>query len=495
MNGFRGSAALAILICAVNVPGLAQTKVAAPELTQTRQRINEVEACLPPPVVVTGERKECATLEQEMAEFHVTGVSIAVIHKGKIEWARGYGVRQIGGGAVTPETLFQAGSVSKPVAAMAVLHQVQIGKLTLDGNVNRWLTSWKIPSSSAAPGAVVTLRELLTHTAGFNVHGFPGYAANAAVPSLIQVLDGEKPANSPAIRLESPPGSHWQYSGGGYTVMQQLMIDVSKQPFAKLLHDTVLAPIGMTHSTYDQPLPAALRFTAAMPYEADGKPVEGGAHTYPELAAAGLWTTPSDLARYIIENQRSLQGNANHVLSKAMTTQMMTSGKGSWGLGVEMAGSPSNRYFTHGGVNEGFESLFVGYEHGGEGAVVMTNAEGGSSLAEALMRSIAAVYGWPDFRPAVRTMVMVSPQILKRYVGTYVFSPGWGVDLVITLKGDQLFSQVSDQRKLPLFAESPTRFFHKVSNAQYEFFPGNGGKASRLVLHLNGHEYSATKKQ
>ena len=494
MNHFRVAAALAALICAGNVPAWDQTKAAVPGLTETQQRINEVEACLPPPVVVKGENEKCVTLKQEMAELHVAGVSIAVIHQGKIEWARGYGVARIGGGAVTPETLFQAGSISKPVAAMAALHQVQIGKLALDGNVDHWLTSWKIPSSSAAPGAVVTLRELLTHTAGFNVHGFPGYAADTAVPSLIQILDGEKPANSPAIRLESPPGSRWQYSGGGYTVMQQLMIDASKEPFAKLLHDTVLAPIGMTHSTYVQPLPAALRSTAAVPYEADGKPVEGGAHTYPELAAAGLWTTPSDLARYIIENQRSLQGNANHVLSKTMTAQMMTAGKGSWGLGVEMGGSPSNRYFTHGGVNEGFESLFVGYERGGEGAVVMTNAAGGSRLAEALMRSIAAVYGWRDFRPAVRTMVKVSPRILKRYVGTYVFSPSLDFDLVITLKDERLFSQVSDQRKLPLFAESPTRFFQRFPNAQYEFFPDKDGEANHLVVYLNGQKYSATKK-
>ena len=492
MNGFRRAVALAALICTGNVLASTQTKAAAPALTETQRRFNEVEACLPSPVVVTGERKECVTLKQEMAEFHVTGVSIAVIHQGKIEWARGYGVQQVGGRSVTPETLFQAGSISKPVAAMAALHQVQIGKLTLDGNVDHWLTSWKIPSSSATPGAVVTLRELLTHTAGFNVHGFPGYAANTPVPSLIQVLDGEKPANSPAIRIESPPGSRWQYSGGGYTVMQQMMIDVSKEPFAKLLHDTVLAPIGMTHSTYDQPLPVALRPMAAVPYEADGKPVGGGAHTYPELAAAGLWTTPSDLARYIIENQRSLQGNANHVLSKTMTAQMMTPGKGSWGLGVEIGGSPSDRYFTHDGVNEGFESLFVGYEHGGEGAVVMTNAQGGSKLAEALMRSIAAVYGWPDFRPSVRTIVKVSPNILQRYVGTYVLSPDF--DLVITLNGDQLFAQPSHQRKYRLFSESPTKFFAKAVNVQTEFSPDKDGKVSRLAGYYNGRKFLAIKK-
>ena len=197
----------------------------------------------------------------------------------------------------------------------------------------------------------------MTHTAGMTVHGFPGYAAGAPVPTLVQVLNGEKPANTPAIRIDTPPGIKWRYSGGGITIMQQLMIDVSHEPFPKLLHDSALAPIGMTHSTYEQPLPTALQSTAATPYDGHDKPVTGGAHTYPEMAAAGLWTTPSDLGRFIIENQRSLHGDANHVLSQAMTREMMTPGKGSWGLGIEIGGSPSNPYFDHGGDDAGFEAF------------------------------------------------------------------------------------------------------------------------------------------
>ncbi len=180
--------------------------------------------------------------------------------------------------------------------------------------------------------------------------------------------------------------------------MQQLVLDVSKEPFPKLLRDTVLEPIGMTHSTYRQPLPSELRPQAAMPYTSEGVAVAGGPRTYPEMAAAGLWTTPSDLARYIIEIQQSLHGHANHVLSQKLTTEMVTPGKGDWGLGLEIGGSASNRYFSHGGVNEGYESLFVAYEHDGDGAVVMTNAQGGSRLASEVMSSIAAAYEWPDFR-------------------------------------------------------------------------------------------------
>jgi len=185
----------------------------------------------------------------------------------------------------------------------------------------------------------VTLRELLTHTGGISVHGFPGYPAGAAVPSLAQVLDGSKPANTAAIRIEKAPGTEWNYSGGGFTVMQQALIDATHEPFPKLIASTVLGPIGMEHSTYEQPLPVALRSNAAVPYAVGGKPVEGGAHTYPEMAAAGLWTTPSDLALYVLEVQNSLVGKSHHVLDTKMTRAMLTPGKNKWGLGVETGGS------------------------------------------------------------------------------------------------------------------------------------------------------------
>ena len=235
--------------------------VSSPQTVSTteQQHIAKVIACLPGAVVVKDDPQPCPNLTQRMEELHIPGVSIAVIHNGLIEWAQGFGVRQVRGESVDADTLFQAGSISKPLAAMAALHQVQEKKISLDANVNTELVSWKVPESPVANGKDVTLRELLTHTAGFTVHGFPGYAAGEAVPTLVQVLDGTKPANTGAIVLESEPGSKWNYSGGGYIVMQQMLLDVTKEPFPKLMHDTVLAPIGMTHSTYQQPLPTELK--------------------------------------------------------------------------------------------------------------------------------------------------------------------------------------------------------------------------------------------
>ena len=482
-----------IVVCLLAPCLVGQTGSNRPEPTTGKalqadvdQHINNVTSCLTSGVLVKGDPKSCATLADRMAQLHVPGVSIAVIHNGAIEWARGFGVVELGGAAVDADTMFQAGSISKPVAAMAALRLVDQKKLALDADVNTELKSWKVPDSVAAKGKPVTLRELLTHTAGMTVHGFPGYAAGAPVPTVVQVLNGEPPANTPAIRVESEPGSEWKYSGGGYTVMLQTVMDVTKEPFPKLMHDTVLAPIGMTHSTYEQPLPEALRADAAVPYNGNGKAVVGGAHTYPEMTAAGLWTTATDMARYCLEMERSLDGKANHVLTEQMTKEMATAGKGDWGLGLQIGGSKADPYFTHGGSNAGFEGDFVAYEHHGDGAVVLTNAQGGGRLADEVVRSIATEYGWPDLAAVVHTEIKVPTETLEKYVGVYQFQGR--TYQVIRLQGDQLTAQLSQQQAFPIFAEADGKFFFKVVEARLDFVQDASGKVTGLVQHQNGRD-------
>jgi CubicO group peptidase (beta-lactamase class C family) len=465
---------------------------AGPARIPVEQRIQHVTSGLIGGIVLSGQEHATHALADRMKELHVPGVSIAVIHEGKIEWARGFGVRTEGGAPVNAETMFQAGSISKPLAAMAALRLVQDGKLQLDADINTYLTSWKVPGDAVAGGKPITLRELLTHTAGMTVHGFPGYASTEPVPTLVQVLNGEKPANTAPIRSEQLPGKEWKYSGGGFTIMQQAVIDVAKQPFPKLLHDSVLAPIGMSRSTYDQPLPPALRENAATPYRGDGKPVEGGAHTYPEMAAAGLWTTPTDIAKYAIEVEQSLEGKANHVLNREVTLQMLTPGMGSWGLGVQIGGSESARYFSHGGANEGFRNLFVAYEKSGEGAVVMTNGESGGQLGDEVMHSIAAEYGWPDWKPEIRASVKVDEKTLAQYAGTYQLGPGF--DLVVTVENGQLMTQATGQPKFAVYAETENKFFPLDFPAQIEFVKDGDGKVNALILHQGGRDMKAPRK-
>jgi CubicO group peptidase (beta-lactamase class C family) len=485
-----------IAIVSLVLPVAAQTAPAPyqepPLKPEVAQRIQRVENGLVGPVVIKGDTKSTHNITDRMKELNVPGVSVAVIHNGQIEWARGYGVTSIGGAPVTADTMFQAGSISKPVATMATLRLVEQGKLALDTDINTELKSWKLPTDPVQGGKPVTLRQLLTHTGGTTVHGFPGYAQNEPVPTLVQVLNGEKPANTSAIRSEAAPSARWNYSGGGFTIMQQAVIDVTGEPYPKFLHDTVLAPIGMTHSTYEQPLGKEFAALAATPYHGDGKPVEGGAHTYPEMAAAGLWTTPTDIALYAIEVENSLQGKANHVLSADMTRQMLTAGMGNWGLGLQIGGAADNQYFSHGGVNEGFINIFAAYDKGGDGAAIMTNSDNGGQIGEEIMHAIAAEYGWPDWHPIVRTAVTVDPKILPQYVGTYTLGPNF--DLVITVQNGQLIGEATGQGKISLFAESETRFFPTVMDAEVEFVKNADGKVTGLVLHEGSQESKASKK-
>jgi CubicO group peptidase (beta-lactamase class C family) len=452
------------------------------------KRIERIQNGLLPRVTIKGEPSKTMKLADEMAEMHVPGVSVAVIHDGKIEWARGFGVTSLGGPSVTPDTLFQAASISKPVAALAVLKLVEAGRINLDTDVNQYLKSWKLPQNQFTEKNKVTVRELLTHTAGLTVHGFGGYASTATLPTLVQVLNGEKPANSAPIRVDTPPGTLWRYSGGGYVIAQQMLQDVAGEPFAKLMHDTVLVPIGMTRSSYEQPLPKSRLPEVATPYDSNGQPI-GGPHSYPEEAPAGLWTTPSDLARYAIEVQKSLVGASNRVISAAMTHQMLTPGMNGWGLGPEVGGGESHRYFSHGGANEGYRCNLVAYNQG-DGLVVMTNGDNGGGLAAEILGAVAKEYGWPDFRPEEHTIADVGPKILDVYVGSYQSQLGV---FTVTRKNEQLLIELTGQPSLRLYPENDRNFFVKEFEARFTFETDAQGKATQLTLHQSGQDFTAKR--
>jgi len=445
-----------------------------------------------PPTITQGEKPVTTKLTDRMVALHVPGVSVAVIHNGKIEWAKAYGVVSAGGAPVTPETLFQAASISKPVTAMAVMHLVQTGKLNLDTDVNQYLKSWRIPTNDFTQKTKITLRELLSHTAGMTVHGFPGYASDAPLPTLVQVLNGTKPANSPAIYVDIAPDSEWRYSGGGFVVTQELLLDVTGKPFPTFMKDTVLGPAGMAHSTYEQPLPKSRMGEAAMPYHSNGEPTAGGPHVYPEMSAAGLWTTPSDLARFAIELQNALAGKSS-VLSAATAKEMLTPGKGNWGLGIGVGGSASHPYFQHGGANDGFQCDLVAY-NSGDGVAIMTNSDSGGQLAGEIVRTIAYERKWPDFAPREfpnPANISVSAETLRRYAGVYGMAPG--INMIVTVENGQLVSQMTHQQKLPLTALSTNTFTPKVVDAQLEFPKNEQGPSSQLVLHQNGRDMTAKR--
>ncbi len=334
--------------------------------------------------------------------YNVPGLSVAVIEDYKIAWTKCYGVTEPGGTVpVTPKTLFQAGSISKPVAAAGMLALVQEGKLSLDEDVNVKLKSWKVPENEFTKDQKVTLRRLASHSAGLTVHGFPGYDVDDKIPTLVQIFDGEKPANTAAIRVDFVPGSDERYSGGGITIEQQLMIDVSGKPFPELMKETVLDKIGMRHSSYEQPLPPLSAASTAGGTYGDGKLVHGKWHVYPEMAAAGLWTTPTDLAKFAIEIALSRQGKSNKVLTQKTAEEMLTMQSKNFGIGFGLSKDRPGE-FEHNGADEGFQALLKMNSDTGQGVALMANSDYGILVAEEFLRSLAKEYNW-KYKPRPRS--------------------------------------------------------------------------------------------
>jgi CubicO group peptidase (beta-lactamase class C family) len=366
--------------------------------TTTAEHIARIERDIRPAIWTADAKAQ--TLAEAMAAHRVPSVSVAVVDHGRIVWAKAYGSADVEGHApATTRTLYQAGSISKPVAASAALKLVEAGRLSLDADINTELKSWRLPASAAMAGEPVTLRRLLTHTGGLTVHGFPGYDAGAPVPTVVQVLDGAPPANTAAVVVDRKPGSAWRYSGGGLTIAQLMMTDVTGEPFPQLMRRLVLAPVGMSESTYEQPLPASRAAQGATGYLAVGAPVAGRFHTYPEMAAAGLWTTPSDLAKWAIALQRAYDGRPSPLLSQSMARQMLTPGLGDWGLGIEVQGEGPSLRFSHGGDDWGFKAELVGWFTGGRAIVIMANGDGAITVEASLLQAIAREYGWAGLEP------------------------------------------------------------------------------------------------
>lgn len=332
-------------------------------------------------------------------EFHqVPGVSVAVIRDFQVDYVEVHGVKsRTTQEPVTEQTLFQAASLSKSVSSMGVLSLAQDGTVSLDSDVNDYLTSWQVPDNALQDSEKVTLRRLLSHTAGTTVRGFRGYRYSESVPTIVQILNGEPPANSPPIVVDLVPGTEFRYSGGGYVIADQVVRDVTEFTFPEFMEERVLQPIGMDHSTYEQPLPDSLLDAAASGYYATGVAVPGGHHIYPEGAAAALWTTPRDLAQFLIELQLSLRGGSNKVLSRENAELLVTEVKSDYALGLGLWTERGQPYFGHDGANDGFRCKMVAHRTDGYGVVILTNSDRGSDLYPDLVRVIGQREGWPGY--------------------------------------------------------------------------------------------------
>jgi CubicO group peptidase (beta-lactamase class C family) len=452
-------------------------------------RVDRVLHGLRPQVAIKGRPAVRWTMAERMAVRHIPGASIAIIDSGRVVWAGGFGVKETGiTDSVTISTLFQAQSISKPIAATATLRLVDAGKLSLDEDVNTYLKSWKVPENQLQLQEKVTLRRILSHSAGLTVGGFAGYRSGDSIPTLLQILNGEKPANNPPIRVDTVPGSISRYSGGGAVVMQQLLIDVTGEPFPSLMKRLVLEPIGMTLSTYEQPLPEPRRKEAASGHDGAGMVVKGKWPIEPELAAGGLWTTPTELAKWALEITNAWSGRSSKLLSKKMATEMLTVQKPPFGLGLYLEGRDQALSIRHAGSIWGFRALLVMYPAVGKGAVVMTNADQGEALIREVITSIAAEYHWPaDIQSEREVVAALTTRQLDGLVGTYTLPPGPSgapVYYEVSREGGQLFAELKGlglYGKGEIHAASADSFF-TTSGLSIVFTRDSSGRAVKVKM-------------
>ena len=407
--------------------------------------------------------KSIYNIEERMRELRIPGLSIAVLNNGIIEWAKGYGIADsLDNRTVTTETLFQAGSISKPVAATRAHQLVEEGLIDLDSNVNVYLSSWKLPDNEFTLKEKVTLRRILNHTAGLTVWGFPGYAKGESIPTIPEILDGK--GNTDSVRVYKEPGGGWRYSGGGYTILQQMISDIDQKRFPEILQKKVLAPLGMKSSTYENPLPEDIHRIAATGYRSDGSQVEGKWHTYPEMAAAGLWTTPSELILWGKEIQQILQTQKDGLLRAETVNEMLTPNEDQQGLGPYVL----DLSFGHGGADEGFRAELLVWKETSNAVVIMVNSDNGNTIMREILLSIVKEYNLPDYSPTKRVFKEQSQEHLKKFIGTYDFLERGQADIVVEEEGLKITGKLFSSPIL-LWPESDSTFFNKSTGTRYNF--------------------------
>lgn len=429
-----------------------------------KERISRVENGLQPRLQVVGFDVPKFNIEDRLKELGIPGVSIAVYKDGAIEWAKGYGMADsTEQRPVDTETLFQAGSISKPVAATRAHQLVESGVLDWDVNVNDYLTSWQLPDNEFTAKEKVTTRRLLTHTAGLTIHGFPGYPVGDPIPSVPDILDGK--GNTDAVRVFKEPGGPFKYSGGGYTIMQLMIADLEQQPFAEVMKEKVLNPLGMASSTYENPLPQPYHRRAAAGYLTDGTEVPGNWHVYPEMAAAGLWTTPSELVLWGAAIQQVQQSGEDGFLKAETVDELLSPDEDDMGLGPYVG----KHFYGHGGADQGFRAELMVWRELPIAVVVMSNSNQGNTIIWEVLLSLADEYDLPGLEPRTREFKAQAPEALARFTGDYQF-PNNGTGR-ITIKDDGLTfaADYFSSGSVYLLPETDSVFFNKDTGTYYEF--------------------------
>lgn len=458
------------------------------------------------PRVWIGDAQERYSLDERMAAYDVPGVAVAIIEDGEVVFASGFGVRQSGAtDPVDADTVFSAGSVSKIATASLVLSLANAGALDLDAPVATQLESWSLPDYPGFDEDRVTLRTILSHTSGFNMHGFRDFQPGDDLPTTIETLEGQSPAVNDPLTLLFEPGNEYKYSGGGYTLAQQIVDDTdATADFDTIANTHLLAPLGMTRSTFTNPLPPG-HGNIAMAHNRDGSPaaLPRGYETFPESAASGLWTSANDLARLVAALLASYRDEGGF-LPRSLAQDMMTPVSPSeHGLGPRVEGRDDVLMFHHGGVNDSYHAWIEGHLATGDGLVILTNGAGGNGLITEIRNGVSDAMHWEVNAPIRVPEIVLSADQLSDYTGWYRVDADYPAALRrimvrglfeqrihIQTDGERLTLSVGDDDgAIALIPLSPNRFWIegfglRLGIAELEFHRDAFGDTHSATFHL-----------
>ncbi|ANB21529.1 peptide synthetase [Alteromonas stellipolaris] len=487
---------LALSICVASLLGCTKPETSQLNIPSTKDSTEAelLRTGLAERIRIEGQEVDFQSLAQRQALYNVPGVSVAYMKNGQLAWTLEHGVKDVASGLVVDEdTVFQAGSISKPAFATVLMKYRQDNPLDLDTDVNNLLTSWQLPEHEWTGQEVVSLRRLLSHTAGTTVHGFPGYAAGEPVPTLQQVLDGVEPANTSAVVVDLRPGTQMRYSGGGTTLAQLTLQDIANESLPTMAQRLLFKPLGMSRSGFEQPISPKLSNNMATPYNDNGTPVKGGAHTYATLAAAGMWSTPSDMLKMASGVRSAYLGLDTNWITKATAQEILTNNTPSnkapnVGIGffINMDEDGEIVGFGHGGADKGFMSQLYIELDTGNGYSIMTNGDNGTQLISELEIRLKEALDVGYSQAEVRSLVPISQTEMSKYIGTYIVTTPVDVEIVLKEAKDgfviNALPYIENER---YFHEGGDRFFAKNGSSIRFEGDGEGGLVKTIVMDGN----------
>jgi CubicO group peptidase (beta-lactamase class C family) len=339
-----------------------------------------------------------ATVEQTMLKHGLHGLSVAVIENYRVSWSRAWGVKSSDGEEkIDVSTAFNIASIAKPVTATLVAMLAEKGLIDLDESVSTYLRRWQLPNSEHTRSVDITLRHLLSHTSGATQHGYKDFYAGEKVPTVVDVLNGGNLPGTEKLDIDFKPGSHWRYSGGGYVIAQIAVEDHLQRSLAELAAEFIFQPLEMRNTTMLRPDEVGFLRNVAKAHDESGAVISTGLPICPQISASGLWSTPTDMGRFLIEMQNALRGSQTEIVSHAVAKLVTSEILDGFGLGWALFDPVGYmEAFSHGGANTGTGGRVYATMDGGNGIALFGN--GPNSIREPVLEkfreSIVDAYDW-----------------------------------------------------------------------------------------------------